>query len=109
MAAEFRFSLASAGVAPDRLRRGRIQEQVPCLLKEGSCRRPASSRLDIKFDESLDCLAELGWKPSGPTALRISQAGIVNLTAIGTTSVQEAEIGIRGELWKESRDGGLVP
>ena len=35
--------------------------------------------------------------------------GIVNLTAIGATSVQEAEIGIRCELWKESRDGGLVP
>ena len=35
--------------------------------------------------------------------------GIVNLTAIGATSVQEAESGIRGELRKESRDGGLVP
>ena len=42
----------------DRLGRRGIQEQVPCLLKEGSCGRPASSRLGIKFDEILHCLAE---------------------------------------------------
>src|SRR5260370_21041785 len=44
----------------DRLGRRGIQAQIPCLLKEGSCRRPASRSLYIEFEEILHCLAQLG-------------------------------------------------